>query len=92
MSGFPLQLGQEHVVVDCVIAYRLAHAVASLHLCHNYPVRNHIKGKCLLQTGKNDLLEVAPVHFLAELGVVPQTTARKPEAKAKADLFYKLNK
>ncbi|DBA74789.1 TPA: hypothetical protein ACH3X2_009311 [Trebouxia sp. C0005] len=44
--------------------------------------------------GKSELLEVAPVHFLAELGVVPQTSNAKTDRtnRLKADLFYKLNK
>ncbi|KAL0019528.1 hypothetical protein WJX77_005771 [Trebouxia sp. C0004] len=44
--------------------------------------------------GKSELLEVAPVHFLAELGVVPQTSNAKMDRtnRLKADLFYKLNK
>jgi len=47
-----------------------------------------------LQVGKSELLEVAPVHFLAELGVVPQTSNAKTDRtnRLKADLFYKLNK
>ncbi len=46
----------------------------------------------LLQVGKNELLEVAPMQFLAELGVVPQTAGVKKEGNIKGNLFYKLNK
>lgn len=56
--------------------------------CHRAKTHNLLQ----VQVGKAELLEVAPMQFLSELGVVPPALHKNKEGQVKGNVFYKLNK